>query len=569
MWVSIMADSKRFRKIFRTNMLYISVFVLIFCFVAASLFIVFSSSVQKERINMFEMDESGKTESSLMRVLTHISSSCVFFSTQNFYIDAENPENDYLQIYAIQKQMQTLCATFSAVESIRIVDRITGFTISYGANFSVEQGRLYSTIGNVGIYENLNGTSPNIYMYTSAEEGQYAGNTVYIGINAEYLAENILFNKSEEREEYITDKNGNIIVSSNVLQINKNLADIYGENIKLKDGESYAKKIGGTKKILTSKKVENFDFYIFSVTENSIYRSLEKESVFTILIIIGMLAAASIFIVFMILKITYRPVEEILSQVGDMAHLDKNSMSEVQFINQNFKKLKSSNSELSDIIDEKVEELTNQHIAALQAQICPHFTYNTLDAINWIAYRTLKDRNNDISKVIRNMSVLYKSTLNINEIFRTIREEIEFTKCYIEILLIRRPNTFFIEWDVDDNLNDYKILKLSIQPLIENISNHAVGEGHEKIHIKISIKNFGELIKVTVSDDGVGIPPEKLEQIRRRISDFATDGKNLGIRNVNERLQLLYGEEYGIYISSTVDKGTTCTFIFPKVLKPE
>ena len=167
------------------------------------------------------------------------------------------------------------------------------------------------------------------------------------------------------------------------------------------------------------------------------------------------------------------------------------------------------------------------------------------------------------------MSVLYKSTLNINEIFRTIREEIEFTECYLEILLIRRPNTFFVEWDIDEDIKDYSILKLSIQPLIENISNHAVGEGHEKINIKISIKNFGELIRVIVSDNGVGIPPEKLAEIRRGISDFATSGKNLGIRNVNERLQLLYGEEYGINISSIVDKGTTCTFIFPKVLKPD
>ena len=333
---------KRFRKIFKSNMIYISVFILIFCIVAASLFIVFSNSVQREKINLLEMDESGKAETSLMRVLTHISCSCVFFSTQNFSIDAENPENDYFQIYTVQKQMETLCATFSAVESIKIVDRITGYTLSYGEKIVVEQGRLYSTIGNVNIYENLSGSNSNLYMYTTATEGQYASNTVYIGINAEYLAENILFNQNDEREEYITDANGNIIVSANVLQINKNLTDIYGEKIEFKNGESYVKKINGTEKIITSKKVEDFDFYIISVTDNSIYRSLEKKAMVTVSAIIGLLAAASIFIAFMILKITYRPVEEILSQVGDMAVLDRNSMSEVQFINQNFKKLKRS-----------------------------------------------------------------------------------------------------------------------------------------------------------------------------------------------------------------------------------
>ena len=286
-------------------------------------------------------------------------------------------------------------------------------------------------------------------------------------------------------------------------------------------------------------------------------------------LLVILLATSSIIVIVLIMRTTYRPIKDILNHVGSMALLENKSLSEVQYINQNFKKLQTHNDELYELVDEKMRELTNQHIAALQAQISPHFVYNTLDAVNWIAYRLLHDRENDISKAIKNMSLLFKSGMNISELFRSVSEEIEFVGIYLEILYIRMKDVFTVTWDVDADLYDCRILKLSIQPLVENVAEHAVDEDHSKVNIVISIKNVNHCIQVTVTDDGAGIPPDELLSIRDSINDFSNDIHHVGLKNLNERLQLLYGEESAIQIESVYQKGTTCSFLYPKIMKPE
>ena len=124
--------------------------------------------------------------------------------------------------------------------------------------------------------------------------------------------------------------------------------------------------------------------------------------------------------------------------------------------------------------------------------------------------------------------------------------------------------------NVDESLLDYSILKLSIQPLIENISLHAVDDAHPKVKINISIQPAGDdRIKVIVSDDGAGIEQQKLHDIRSNINNFFDKEHNIGLKNVNERLQLVYGEDSQLYISSISGNGTVCTFTCSKFKKSD
>ena len=371
-----------------------------------------------------------------------------------------------------------------------------------------------------------------------------------------------------DNNEYIIDKNGRVVVANKYRHLGGNISEIYGKKFGYKEGETQKLRLSDGKYFVYAKDYEDFDLMILSVSKTGIYTPWQNNIV--IISLVAFLAAASIIVAYIIIKTTYRPIEEILGQVGDMAYMEDGAYNEIQYVSERFRRIESSNRELSDIVDEKVDELTKQHIAALQAQICPHFTYNTLDTINWIAFNETGKRNNDISVAVRSLSELFRSSMDINEIFRSVYEEIEFTKLYINIIHIRRKNVFDIEWDVDEELLDYSILKLSIQPLIENISLHAVDDEHRRVKINISIKAAGsDRIKVVVADDGAGIDPQKLHDIRSNINNFFDKENNIGLKNVNERLQLVYGEDSQLYISSQSGKGTVCTFTCSKFKKSD
>ncbi|MBQ9965535.1 MAG: histidine kinase [Clostridia bacterium] len=561
-----MKENRRFRKLFLKNIILIAVMLLIFSLVAITFFAVFRGIVKKEKIEILETEETLKIGVVTENVLYHIASSAMYFSARNFFVDVTNPQKDYLQTYSIKNEMQTVCSTFGAIESIGIKNIAADYLIHterYSKN-EFEKGKEYGNFGGVMLYENLNKEGPALFMVVDDVESETYLNEVYIGINTEYLAENILLNNSEKRTEYIIDSEGNIIISEKLAHINKKIEEIYNYKPRLDTKKSIIESINGSKKIITSSRIENLDFYVITFADASIYDNLDSaNTLMTTLMMCGFIIAGCI-ISYFIFKITYKPIEEILSTTGDMAIMDPKSLDEVQYINQKIRKLTVSNNELSNMVDEKVEELTIQHIAALQSQICPHFVYNTLEAINWIAYETLNVRKNRISNAINNLSVLYKSAMNINEIFRSIEDECMFTETYLEILDIRKPDTFKVEWQVDESVKKYNILKLSIQPFIENIANHALGKGRKKVNIRIMIQDLGENIRVTVQDDGVGISPERLSEIRNAITDFDSGEHHLGLRNTNERLQLLYGEEYGIVITSSEGNGTVISFLYPK-----
>lgn len=561
-----MKKNRRFRKLFLKNMILIAVMLLTFSLVAITFFSIFKNVVEKEKIEILETEETLKIGVVTENVLSHIASSAMYFSARNFFVDATNPQKDYLQIYSIKNEMLTVCSTFGAIESIGIKNIAANYLIHTDRyrKSDFEKGKEYGNFGGVMLYENLNKNGPALFMVVDDIENETFLNEVYIGINTEYLAENILLNNSEKRTEYIIDSEGNIIVSERLAHINKKIKDIYNYEPNLNTDKSVIEKIGGSKKIITASSIENLDFYVITFAEASIYNDIDKTNTVMVTLMMAAFIVAGSIIAFFIFKITYKPINDILSTTGDMAIMDQKSLDEVQYINQNIRKLTLSNSQLSNMVDEKVEELTIQHIAALQSQICPHFVYNTLEAINWIAYETLNVRKNRISSAINNLSLLYKSAMNINEIFRSIEEERRFTEIYLEILDIRKPDTFIVEWQVDESVKKYNILKLSIQPFIENIANHALGKGRKKVNIRIMIQDLGDNIRVTVQDDGVGISPDRLAEIRTAITDFDSGEHHLGLRNTNERLQLLYGEEYGIVITSSEGNGTVISFLYPK-----
>ena len=160
---------------------------------------------------------------------------------------------------------------------------------------------------------------------------------------------------------------------------------------------------------------------------------------------------------------------------------------------------------------------------------------------------------------------IIRLSLNIIRMFSNIREEIEVTKKYIEIIDIRYEHRYKIIWDIDESVLDCVIPRLCIQPMIENAVNHAFLGEEKEDEIRISVKGSSGKIEITVSDNGIGILPSKLAVIKKNINlDDMGNEKNIGLRNINMRCKIIYGNEYGLTIESEVNKGSSFCITIPQ-----
>ena len=218
--------------------------------------------------------------------------------------------------------------------------------------------------------------------------------------------------------------------------------------------------------------------------------------------------------------------------------------------------------EINRLIHEVYESKLTQRkseMTALQAQINPHFLYNSLSLINW---KALEAGQQDISKITLALSSFYRTSLNRGKNVLTIEKEIENMKSYLEIQLCMHDNDFDVIMDIDEEILQYQTLNLLLQPLVENAIDHGIDLKEDgRGYIKIIGRKDDHNIYLTVEDNGVGIEPELLSSIL----EFKTKG--YGVRNVNQRIQLYYGEEYCLKIVSEAGKGTRCTINIPQVLK--
>lgn len=216
--------------------------------------------------------------------------------------------------------------------------------------------------------------------------------------------------------------------------------------------------------------------------------------------------------------------------------------------------------EENSLIKENYENklaLRKAEMKALQAQINPHFLYNSLSLINWKAIEVGAD---DISDITLALSNFYRTSLNRGKNVLTVEKEIENVKSYIAIQTYMHDGSFDTVVDVDEDILQYETLNLILQPLVENAIDHGIDMKEDgRGFIKIIGRQTADTIILTVEDDGVGMDEETAAQI----TTFKSHG--YGLANVNERIRLFYGEQYGVKVKSEIGKGTICTITIPKV----
>ncbi len=219
---------------------------------------------------------------------------------------------------------------------------------------------------------------------------------------------------------------------------------------------------------------------------------------------------------------------------------------------------------IEEQVIEEQKKLRKAEFEVLQAQINPHFLYNTLDAIVWSAEA---GNQTQVVNMVGSLSDFFKASLNKGKEIVSVRDELQHVRSYLEIQQIRYQDILSYEINVPESLYDCSIPKITLQPVIENALYHGIK--NRRALGKISVMGIDEenTMLLRVVDDGIGMSAERLSEVRKALSgDEPGSGAIYGLYNVNERIRLNYGENYGITIESTQGEGTKVMIRLPKIL---
>lgn len=232
---------------------------------------------------------------------------------------------------------------------------------------------------------------------------------------------------------------------------------------------------------------------------------------------------------------------------------------EVQELSCSFGHMVMRIQQLMTTVREEEINLRKTELRALQAQINPHFLYNTLDSIAWMCEQ---GRSSDAVKMVHALAKLFRISISKGHELIPIAKEIEHAESYLQIQKYRYKNKFTYTFHVDPNCLEYLCNKITLQPFLENAIYHGLDLMVDEGHIDVSVRQEGDDILFRVEDNGVGMDQEQVESILQR---GPKDNTGIGIRNVNDRLQIYFGKKYGVHITSQLDMGTSVEIRMPKI----
>lgn len=232
---------------------------------------------------------------------------------------------------------------------------------------------------------------------------------------------------------------------------------------------------------------------------------------------------------------------------------------EVEEMSETFNSMTQKIRNLKDEIVVEQDAKRKSELNALQAQINPHFLYNTLDSIVWMAEN---DRVKEVITMVTALARLFRISISGGRNMITVREEVEHAKNYLTIQKIRYKNKFEYHFDISEEVLDLKSLKLILQPIIENAIYHGIETMQDKGDIYVRAYAKEGLLYYEVTDNGNGMSPETLRQIFE-VRKKTRESSGVGFKNVNDRIKLCFGDAYGLRVTSEQEEGTTVTIVSP------
>ena len=296
--------------------------------------------------------------------------------------------------------------------------------------------------------------------------------------------------------------------------------------------------------------------------------------IWAVAISLGCCAAILFAVLLVYSHIVNRPVRELAdamkrfeASAADFRYTGgQETVAELRTLSGSFAHLTGRVQELMEQVRREETALRKTELKALQAQINPHFLYNTLDSIQWMCEQ---GKDAEAAKMVGALAKLFRISISRGHELIPLENELQHARSYLIIQSYRYRDQFSYRFDVDDTLLHYLCNKITIQPLIENAIYHGIDRMVDEGEIVISVHEAPDCpddILITVSDNGIGMTEE---QCRRILQKEKSDSGGIGVKNVNDRLKIWFGERYGITLHSELDVGTTVTVRIPKVEQEE
>lgn len=393
---------------------------------------------------------------------------------------------------------------------------------------------------------------------------------IIMNINAQSIYNSMLYQQYKDgRLFFLVNADNKIIISSELSYFNT-----YPDNIGLNtltiesNPKNSVYEINDKNYVVLSGDSSISDYKYISAYPLELYEhklSTMKLQIIGILLLLMII----IFILAYVASVrSYSPLNEIISFLDNSQppadSIEEEDKNELMYIINSIQTHINDKTKMAEILEERMKLLKKSQYDMLQTQINPHFLYNTLETINWMAYN-MSNSENPVSKSLINLASFFRNTLT-SGYFVSIENEIKYTKEYVNILALRYGDLFDIEWDIDESILSYTIIKICLQPIIENAVYHGIKQKNDKGLIKIKGLCDDNNIILIVSDDGVGIEKDALDELNKTLSEtsFTNEKSHIGLSNVNQRIKIIFGDSYGIHVESTVGVGTDVYVTIPK-----
>ncbi|WP_282195179.1 cache domain-containing sensor histidine kinase [Thomasclavelia cocleata] len=321
--------------------------------------------------------------------------------------------------------------------------------------------------------------------------------------------------------------------------------------------------------IYTVKDVSKFDWCVVGVSY--VDELVDDRAITAIEIIIIIALVVMIFAIIILFVLSNKLTKPVRSLVDAMSIFEKNAVdfkytpvrgaSEFNKLSSSFEHMVIQIQELMDKVKKEEVALRKTELKALQAQINPHFLYNTLDSIQWMCE---EEKTEDAITMVGALAQLFRISISKGYELIPIEKEIQHAKNYLVIQSYRYKDQFTYFFDIDEEVLPYLCNKITIQPIIENALYHGISRMVDEGEILISVHKVNDDIIIKIKDNGVGMSEEQVESILKK---ERTDSKGIGVKNVNDRIKIYFGDDYGIVVESELDVGTIITIKIPAVME--
>ncbi len=397
--------------------------------------------------------------------------------------------------------------------------------------------------------------------------------TLLIRTNERYFS-NIYRNidMGKNADIFVVDSDG-IVVSSRNTKIP--VAKQYKDQMLIKEllnrtgsqDKTFNMSIDGKKYMIAFSYLKDADWFVVSTIPYS-YLNAEVKGILTNIMLLVMGCSVLAVLLSYIFTLTLsKPLKRLINTMNEVKRgnlsvsIIDNSTDEIGEVVGNFNTMLNEIKNLMESVKLNEKQKREAEIKILQAQINPHFLSNTLNTVKWLAGA---QKAHNIEALVSSLIKLLHVSMGKGDDFITMGEEVEYIKSYINIQEYRYYDKFRVVFEIEEDILDYKVLRFLIQPVVENAIIHGIGPMTEQGLISIKGFKYNDVLKIRVTDNGEGIPRERLCKILT-VDDYENKSKfsGIGINNVNERIQINFGDEFGLHIESVPKLYTTVELTLP------